>query len=352
MIVAVLRARRLHTRALRRWKSGHHRDARYCAWRALSCLDMSGGSTTAIVMDRVAIIRTIARFAAELADHGGAERALTSAIELLSPVPQASDRDTCLVETLILHGDNARRAGRYRVAEHSLGEALRIAEQAQLDPLCRAGAYNALGILAKDTAGYQRAARYYAQAVELLLTAVAPDAPEMANLHHNLAGLAHAQRRCHLCEQSARRAIGIRSKAVPLNGSQLAGDLSVLGAALIGQGRHGDAEPFIKQALNYWITTYGPQHFEVAVNLHSLAVIQRSQHQPAAECSLAAAAQIKRTVLGAAHPESGALTAELDAWTRTPGPSEAPARSSGPGQRIGDGETPSARRDLVQAINR
>jgi hypothetical protein len=42
------------------------------------------------------------------------------------------------------------------------------------------------------------------------------------------------------------------------------GDLAVLGALLLGEGRHAEAKRFLSQALAIWQDRFGPDHYEVA----------------------------------------------------------------------------------------
>jgi hypothetical protein len=58
-----------------------------------------------------------------------------------------------------------------------------------------AAALNGLGIVFKDTGRFRDAAAAYEQALQLCQQALGPDDPGIANLLHDLAGLAHAEGR-------------------------------------------------------------------------------------------------------------------------------------------------------------
>lgn len=133
----------------------------------------------------------------------------------------------------------------------------------------------ARGILAKDTGHFEDSRRCYARALALMTGVLDPNAPELAGVHHNLAGLLHAQGRFGEAEPEALRALSLRALSDPPDPSGMAADVSVLGAVLPGEGRLDEAEDQLRTALQIWESLYGPDHYEVAARLNNLASIQQ-----------------------------------------------------------------------------
>jgi tetratricopeptide (TPR) repeat protein len=130
---------------------------------------------------------------------------------------------------------------------------------------------------------------------------------------HNLAGLEHACGRWAEGERFARLAMVLRAQVAGPDSVELAGDLAVLGALLLGQQRLDEAEAVFERALAIWTHRRGPAHYEVAVARHNLAAV----HTAGGRLGLAreeyrSAWLLKRQVLGEAHPEVLVLAAELD----------------------------------------
>jgi hypothetical protein len=56
--------------------------------------------------------------------------------------------------------------------------------------------------------------------------------------------------------------------------------------------------------LDVWTARFGPEHYEVSVCLHNLAVLQQRRGEPdAALWSFQESLRIREAVLGTAHPE-------------------------------------------------
>lgn len=135
-----------------------------------------------------------------------------------------------------------------------------LSERMPNSPLLPAGPLNALGILAKDRALYEDAGIYYDLALGLVTSHAGTDAPELAGLYHNLAGLAHVQGQFAQAEEPARRAVRLRRADSSPDTAGLAADLSVLGAVLAGQERFDDAAAILSEALALWRSRYGNSH--------------------------------------------------------------------------------------------
>jgi tetratricopeptide (TPR) repeat protein len=93
----------------------------------------------------------------------------------------------------------------------------------------------------------------------------------------------------------------------------VAGDLAVLGALLLGQGRYAEAEEVLLQSLAIWRHHFGQEHYEIAVVQNNLAAVYTALGDlQQAERTYNAALQIKRGILGADHPEVTYLQRQLE----------------------------------------
>ena len=80
--------------------------------------------------------------------------------------------------------------------------------------------------------------------------------------------------------------------------------MAALAALLDGQGKVDEAERLYRQALAVFERAYGPEHYEVAVNLNNLAALAHAQgRSEEAEQLYRRALAIKEKVLGAEHPD-------------------------------------------------
>jgi tetratricopeptide (TPR) repeat protein len=100
----------------------------------------------------------------------------------------------------------------------------------------------------------------------------------------------------------------------------VAADLAVLAAALLGQHKLDEAEKVYLQALNIYMRAFSPDHYEVAVISNGLATIETERGHPAeAERLYRRALIIKERALGADHPEIGVLLNNLAVMQRQAG---------------------------------
>jgi len=73
-----------------------------------------------------------------------------------------------------------------------------------------------------------------------------------------------------------------------------------------------EAEAQLRHAYRIWVSRFGPDHYEAAVCLHGLGVVQYRRHRPeAAHLLLRKALRIKTTVLGPDHQEIAILLRNL-----------------------------------------
>jgi tetratricopeptide (TPR) repeat protein len=267
------------------------------------------GRTLSGAAQRVELLLATAAIAGEEScNHQQGIDVLQEAARHFEPFPASKTRDVWLAEILTRLGNTQRLAGQYSEASATLAGALHLTGWDSLEPLRKAGVLNALGILAKDTGHFEDSKRYYTNAHELMTGALGSNAPEFASMHHNLAGLLHAQGRFDEAEPEALRALSLRALSDPTDPSGMAADMSVLGAVLAGEGRLDEAEDQLRAALQTWESLYGSDHYEVAVQLNNLASIQQTRRAfEAASAGYKRALEIKERVLGQKHPEVAAL---------------------------------------------
>lgn len=302
----------MQRKAGRLWRDGHTERAERLALRALEVLPPAESASLTRVADRLSILEILAQLASDLANHSEAQRRCDEALALLEQVESGASRDAWCVAFLVHQGDSQRLSAVYDKSALTLAHALALSERRPDSPLLPAGPLNALGILAKDRGLYEDAGIYYRRALELLASHTGIEAPELAGIYHNLAGLAHVQGQFAQAEEPARQAIRLRRAANPPDRAGRAADMSVLGAVLAGQERFDEAAAILSEALGLWRTRYGNRHYEVAVQLHNLAAIQQAQgNYASAEATLGEALAIKRGILGESHPEIAGILNNL-----------------------------------------
>lgn len=265
-------------------------------------------------LELAVIVSTRAEYACALADHAAAAALFRDVIDLLVQVPPGPVRDEATVAALLGLGTCRRLSGGFDGARDCLDAARRLTLASPMGPVVEASVANALGILAKDTARYDDAAGLYARALAVLDPDVPAHLDLLAAIHHNIAGLAHVQGRHLDGEAPARRAIALRARLPHAGATDVAADQAVLGAILAGQGRLDEAEALFGHVRSAWTSRFGPDHYEVAVSLNSIATIQQTRGRlAAAEQSFHRALTIKRRVLGDRHAEVAILLNNLAA---------------------------------------
>jgi len=315
MLLLLVRARWRFQRALRLWRAGqitaalHHGD--HAVTMFVACVarrpDRDPG-------ELVAAMLAMAGFRTELSDYPAAERLCERALAALD----TRDNRKLRVEALIRLGSVHRLHGDFDRAEEASRAAVALANQPpSLDPALLGAVHNGLGIVLKETGRYPAAAREYD--IALGLSGSATDLA--AAVHHNLAGLAYAEGRFVEAEIEARQGLALRERAraaQPARSAEstgVAGDLTVLGAVLVALQRYAEAEELLRHALDVWTTRFGPEHYEISVCLHNLAVLQQRRGEAdAALRSFQDALRIREAVLGAAHPELAIVLNSLAAF--------------------------------------
>lgn len=279
---------------------------------------------------RASVLMDLATAASREHDHPHAIALLDEAEHLFDSVRASPGRNRWVAELLLRLGDDLRFAGRYTDCGEALTRAEKLADADTAYPLRLASVLNARGILAKDTGHYDAALAHYGSARSLIEAELGEDHPALAAVHHNLAGLLHAQERYADAEEPARHAVALRGQSTSPDPEGLAADLSVLGSVLLGLGRLDEAEQAYLQSKTVWMERYGPGHYEVAVQLNGLAAVHQARGDfEGAERDFRQALHIKQRVLGAGHRETAALLNNLGALEMDRGHPDAAAQLYG-----------------------
>lgn len=164
-------------------------------------------------------------------------------------------------------------------------------------------ALNGLGIACKYAGAYTEAEAHYRRALALLRAHGLDGSLAAADVHHNLAGIAHSQGRFAEGLASAEASVRLRREHLGPDHPDLAADLHGLAAIQEGLGQVQPARDLYRQAIALVERTLGPDHLDVAVNLNNLASIARTEgHHEEAVALYRRALAIKRDRLGDAHP--------------------------------------------------
>lgn len=194
-----------------------------------------------------------------------------------------------------------REAGAFRAARRRLMALLPRTPPG--DPL-RAALHNQLGILGKATAQFAAARYHYLTALPLVRRHPRNPYLELADLYHNLGGLAHAQGHHASGEPLARRAIHLRSRRHGPQAIVTWLDRTAHAALLDGLGRSAESESVYRKALPVFRRHFGPRHYEVAVTLNNLGCACVAQGKfPQALSALRQALAVKQGLFGRRHLE-------------------------------------------------
>jgi tetratricopeptide (TPR) repeat protein len=245
----------------------------------------------------VEVALTLARIERDR-DNAEASRAhLLRAVSELEAATASAERDAQLVRAMVDLADCDRRAGRWADATPLLHRALAISGGDDT------GALTMLGIVAKELGAFSEAFDWYGRAAAIQRRDGAP-LDSKAALQHNLAGLAYALQRNEQAEMHARKAVELRRQAPGATDVDVAADLAVLGSAVAGQGRYGEARVLFEEALSACRAARPPRRYEIAVHLHNLAAIDQADGMSeAAEQRYRQTLAMKEELLGGEHPE-------------------------------------------------
>ena len=224
--------------------------------------------------------------------------------------PFDQDQAEIRLETWGLLGNLQRHLAYYAEAETSLLKALdfALAHYSETDEET-ATARNNLGILYKYTGQFDQAEELYRAALAGVLTRHGEQDEFVATLHHNLGGLAHARGDFAGGLDDARKAWQIRRALLGDDSPETLADAAAYAGILDGLELYEESEPIYRHVLAAFEQLYGPEHYEIAVNLNNLAALRYACGDPKeAEQLYQRALSIKEKLLGAQHPDT-ALTA-------------------------------------------
>ncbi|GAA3384558.1 tetratricopeptide repeat protein [Cryptosporangium minutisporangium] len=141
-----------------------------------------------------------------------------------------------------------------------------------------------------------------------------------ADRHRGAAAYAYADGRFAEAEADARSALARRERAVGADSPAAAGDAVALAAVLAALDRRAEANALYQRALATYRRHSGPEHYDVAVCLHGLALLHADTEPALSRRRLQAALWIKRSALGGIHPEVVDLLDDLAALSAVPVP--------------------------------
>jgi tetratricopeptide (TPR) repeat protein len=315
---ATAKIRRLVYRAEVALRRASYAEAEASVREALQRLGYpSAAISTAALSDPdllVYALEVLACVRRDLTDFTEAATLHQEALAVLEARPPALGNDRLTIVVLDRLGESLRLLGRYSEAEKHCRAAVAVADGLRPpQALYQAEALNGLGIVMKDTQRFREAAYLYHQALDLIVEQLGPDAPRLAGLYHNLAGLEHAQDRFAEGEPFIRRGLELRAMTEEPTSVGTAGDLAVLGALFLGQDRWPEAEEVLLRSLAIWEYHFGPRHYEVAVVQHNLAALYTARgDRQQAKHAYQHVLSIKRDVLGSSHPEVTGLQHHVD----------------------------------------
>ncbi len=176
--------------------------------------------------------------------------------------------------TMGLIGDICRMRGDFVRAEVSLKEALRIVhtEFGEASEYV-AEARNNLAVLYKACGRFDEGLRLYQQALCTVTAIHGEDCLASSVIYHNIGGILHSKGDFTSAEQPGRRAWEISRRLLGEDDPRTLFDAVAYAAILDGLQRYDESEAIYRRALAIFEKTFGPEHYEVAANLHNLAAV-------------------------------------------------------------------------------
>jgi tetratricopeptide (TPR) repeat protein len=228
--------------------------------------------------------------------------------------------------TLGLIGEISRIRGDFVRAEVSLKEALRIlaTEFGEASEKV-ADAQNNLAVLYKACGRFDEGLRLYQQALCTVTAIHGEDCLASSIIYHNIGGIFHSKGDFASAEQPGRRAWEISRRLLGEDNPGTLFDAVAYAGILDGLQRYGESEAIYRRALAIFDRTFGPEHYEVAANLHNLAAVLCVRGDlDQAEQLYRRALAIKENLLGAGSPDAALTLNNLGALlNRTGRPEEA-----------------------------
>ena len=228
--------------------------------------------------------------------------------------------------TMGLIGEICRMRGDFDRAEASLKDALRIvaAEFGEAsEPV--ADARNNLAVLYKACGRFDEGLRLYQQALDSVVHLHGDDCLAGSVIYHNIGGILHSKGDFTAAEPPGRKAWEISRRLLGEDDPRTLFDAVAYAAILDGLQRYDESEAIYRRALAIFERTFGPEHYEVASNLHNLAAVLCARGDLAeAEKLYRRALAIKQKLLGAGSPDAALTLNNLGALLNLAGrPKEA-----------------------------
>ena len=225
-----------------------------------------------------------------------------------------------------LIGEICRLLGDFPRAEASLKEALQILviEFGEASEEV-AEARNNLAVFYKHSGRFDEGLRLYRQALRTLTAIHGEDCLASSVIYHNIGGILHSKGDFTAAEPPGRKAWTISRRLLGEDDPRTLFDAVAYAAILDGLQRYDESEAIYRRALAIFETTFGPEHYEVAANLHNLAAVLCARGDLAqAEQLYRRALAVKEKLLGADSPDAALTRNNLGALLNLAGrPEEA-----------------------------
>jgi tetratricopeptide (TPR) repeat protein len=228
--------------------------------------------------------------------------------------------------TLQLIGETCRITGDFEHTETSLLKALAIVSvefgEASEEV---AEARNNLAVLYKSLGRFDDGLRLYEQALRFVIMIHGEDCLASSVIYHNIGGILHSKGAFTAAEQPGQKAWEISRRLLGEDDPRTLCDAVAYAAILDGLQRYEESEPIYRRALAIFEKTFGPEHYEVASNLHNLAAVVCARGDLSdAEQLYRRALAIKEKILGVENPDAALTRNNLGALLNLRGrPNEA-----------------------------
>ena len=264
-------------------------------------------------VDAANIMNAIAFMKQKFGDFTGALAAAQDGLKVLGTIrytETGGDESEIRLQAWGVIGNTYRHLARYEEAEQILRTALAYAvsifgEESEQASTAR----NHLGVLYKYTGRFEEGEQLYLDALKSLIGKHGEIHSFVAVIYHNLGGLFHAQGDFVTGETYARLAWEINRQLLGEDHPVTLADAAAYASLLDGLERYAESEPIYVRVLKAFEKMYGPEHYEIVVNLNNLANVRYARGDYAeAEKLFQRALEIKEKILGLDHPDT-ALTA-------------------------------------------
>jgi tetratricopeptide (TPR) repeat protein len=222
---------------------------------------------------------------------------------------------------LNLSGLVHRDLGKYPEAERDYLRALRMLEKCACDPRLLSQLLQNLASLYIDLGGREaQSERLFRRALQISLSDLPPDHPEVGGLLSNLAASLTARRRYPEATSYYRQALTIFEANPRFYAPSIAITLTNQAVLLAHQGQSGDAIPVLKRAIGILEEALGSGHPSLVKPLLNLGrTYLRVDHAAMAVEPLSRATEIAINALGPEHPTLGDVLETYGAALRKTG---------------------------------